>query len=89
VVPSAQVVPQEPPEPPVPPLLLADCSVKAAGAVVEARVAVAVPAVLEVVALAVVAAVLRAVHTQQVLAGLVVLAGHWYWSSEHETVCRC
>lgn len=69
-------------------LLLADCSVKAAGAVVEALRALVVQAVRAVVALVAVAARVAAAHTQPALAALVAMAGHWYWSSEHEALCR-
>jgi hypothetical protein len=69
-------------------LLLADCSVKAAVAVVEPRVARVVLAVRAVAAQVAVAARVAAAHTQQALAGLVAMAGHWYWSSEHEALCR-
>ena len=71
------------------PLLLpADCSVKAAGVAVVALLARVVLAVLEVAAQVAVAARVAAAHTQQVLAVLVVLAGHWYWSSDHAAICR-
>ena len=70
-------------------LLLADCSVKAAVAVVEARVALVVQVVLEAVALVAVAVLVAAPHTQQVLAGLVAMDGHWYWSFDHAAICCC
>ena len=70
------------------PLLLADCSVKAAGAVVEALRALVVQAVRVVAAQAAVVARVAAAHTQQVLVVSVVLAGHWYWSFDHAAICR-
>ena len=73
----------------VPLLLLADCSVKAAVVVVEALRALVVRAVQVVVALAAVVARVAAAHTELVLVVSVGMAGHWYWSSEHETVCSC
>jgi hypothetical protein len=70
-------------------LLRVVCSDRAAVAVVVAPVALAVLAVQEVEALAAAVAVLAAAHTQQVLAGLVVLAGLWYWSFDHAAICSC
>jgi heme/copper-type cytochrome/quinol oxidase subunit 1 len=70
-------------------LLLAACSAKAAEAVAVATLALVVLAVLEAVALAAAVAVLAAAHTQQVLAGLVVLAGLWFWSFDHAAICSC
>ena len=69
-------------------LLLADCSVKAAVVVVVALLARVVLAVLEVAAQVAVVARVAAAHTQQVLAVSVGMDGHWYWSSEHEAICR-
>ncbi len=73
----------------VPLRLLADCSVKAAGAVVVALVAPVVRAVRAVAAQAAVVARVAAAHTQQVLAALVEMAGHWYWSFDHAAICCC
>ena len=72
----------------VPLLLLADCSGRVAGAVVVARVALVVQVVQAVVDQVAVVALVAAAHTQQALAGLAVLAGHWYWSSDHAAICR-
>lgn len=70
------------------PLLLAACSVKAVVVVVVALVAPVVLVVQVVVVQVAVVARVAAAHTQQVLAGLVEVDGHWYWSSEHEALCR-
>jgi len=82
-------VPQAPPEPPVLLLLLADCSVKAAGVVVAVLRVLVVQVVRAVAAQVAVAARVAAAHTQQVLAGLAVLAGSWYWSFDHAAICSC
>ena len=70
------------------PLLLVDCSVKAVVVVVVALVAPVVQVVQVVAAQAAVAARVAAAHTQQVLVVSVVLAGHWFWSFDHEALCR-
>ena len=70
-------------------LLPVVCSAKAVAEVAAELVVLVVRAVLEAVALVAVVARVAAAHTQQVLAGLVAMDGHWYWSSEHETVCCC
>jgi len=70
-------------------LLLAGYSVKVAAVAVAVLLSLAVQAALAVVALAAAVAVLRAVHTQQALVVSVVLAGHWYWSSDYGSLCRC
>ena len=67
---------------------LADCSVKAAGAVVEARVVLAAVVVRAVAAQVAVVARVAAAHTQQVLVALAAMAGHWYWSFDHAAICR-
>lgn len=72
----------------VPLLLLADCSGRVAGAVVVARVALVVLAVQVVAAQVVGVARVAAAHTQQVLAALAAMAGHWYWSFDHAAICR-
>ena len=85
----AQAALPEPPELLVQPLLPVACSDKAAAVVVEAQQALVALVVQAVVALVVAVAVLAAAHTQQVLAGLVALAGHWYWSFDHAALCSC
>ncbi len=70
-------------------LLRVVCSDRAAAVVGEALLAQEVLAVLEVVALAAVVARVAAAHTRQVLAGLVGVVGHWYWSFDHAAICRC
>lgn len=70
-------------------LLRVVCSDRAVVAVVVAPVVLAVLAVQEVEDLAAAVAVLAAAHTQQVLAGLVVLAGLWFWSFDHAAICSC
>ena len=70
-------------------LLLADCSAKAAVVVVEVRLVLAAVAAQVVVAQVAVGVRVVAAHMQQVLVAWVAMAGHWYWSFEHETVCRC
>jgi len=70
-------------------LLLADCSGKVVGAVVEALLVQAVQAVQVVVVQVAAVAVLAAAHTQQVLAGLVGVVGLWYWSFDHAAICSC
>jgi len=70
------------------PLLLADCSVKAAGVVVAVLRVLVVQVVRAVAAQVAVVARVAAAHTQQVLAGLVVLVGLWYWSFDHAAICR-
>ena len=70
-------------------LLLADCLAKAVAEVAAELVVLVARAVLEAVALVAVVARVAAAHTQQVLAGLVALAGHWYWSFDHAAICRC
>lgn len=69
-------------------LLLAACSVRVAVVVAVARVVLVVRVVRAVAAQVAVVARVAAAHTQQVLAGLVEVDGHWYWSSEHEAICR-
>ena len=71
------------------PLLPVACSAKAVAEVAEELVVLVARAVLEAVALVAVVARVAAAHTQQVLAGLVALAGHWYWSFDHAAICRC
>ena len=85
----AQVALPEPLAQQAPLLLLADCSVKAAGAVVEARVARVVLAVRAVAAQVAAVARVAAAHTQQVLAALAAMAGHWFWSFDHAAICCC
>ena len=70
------------------PLLLVDCSGRAEALVVVALVAPVVQVVQVVAAQAAVVARVAAAHTQQVLVVSVVLAGHWYWSFDHEAICR-
>ena len=70
------------------PLLLAACSVKVAVAVLAVLLALVARAVLEAVAQAAVVAVVVAAHTRPAMVALVEMAGHWYWSSEHEALCR-
>jgi hypothetical protein len=70
-------------------LLRVVCSDRAAAVVGEALLAQAVPGVQAVAAQVAVAARVAAAHTQQVLAGLVVLAGLWYWSFDHAAICSC
>ena len=41
------------------------------------------------VALAEVAEVLRVPTLQQVAAVMVAMAGHWYWSFDYGSLCRC
>ncbi len=65
------------------------CSAKVVAAVGEALLVLVARAVLEAVALAVVVARVAAAHTQQVLAELVAMVGHWYWSFDHAAICRC
>lgn len=82
-------MPQAPPEPPVLLLLLADCSVKAAGAVVEARVGLVVQAVQAVVAQVVVVAEVAAARMLRVPEVLAAMVGHWYWSSDDGQIRCC
>ena len=70
------------------PLLLVDCSGRAEALVVVALMATVVLVARAVVAQVAVAAERAAVHTQQALAALVGMVGHWCWSSEHEAICR-
>ena len=70
------------------PLLLVDCSGRAEALVVVALVALVAQVVQVVAALVAVVAVVVAAHPQQVLAGLVALAGHWFWSFDHAAICR-
>ena len=70
------------------PLLLVDCSGRAGALVVVALVAPVVQVVQVVVVQVAVAVLVAAAHTQQVLVALVGMDGHWFWSSEHEALCR-
>jgi uncharacterized lipoprotein YajG len=70
-------------------LLLADCSVKAAVAVVEPRVARVVQAVQEVVVQVAVVARVAAAHTRPALVVSVGMDGHWFWSFDHAAICSC
>ena len=49
----------------------------------------AVPGVQAAEVLVVAAVAHHAVPTPLVLVVLVVLAGHWYWSSDYGSLCRC
>ena len=69
--------------------LLAACSDRAAAVVAEAQAGLVVLEAQEVEALAAAVAVLAAAHTQQVMAGLAVMAGHWFWSFDHAAICSC
>jgi len=71
------------------PLLRAGCLGKAEAGAVVVPLALAVLAVLEVAALVAVAVVLAVALTQQALVVSVVQAGHWYWSSDYGSLCRC
>ena len=71
------------------PLLRVGCLGKAAAVAAVVLLALAVRAVLAVAALAAVAAVQHAVHTPLALVVSVVMAGHWYWSSDYGSLCRC
>lgn len=55
----------------------------------EEQAALAVREVLEAVALAAVAVVQHAVHTPLALVVLAAMAGHWYWSFDYGSLCRC
>ena len=72
----------------VPLLLLADCSVKAVGAVVVAPLVLVVLAAQVVAALVVGVARVVAAHTQPAMVALVEMAGHWYWSFDHAAIGR-
>jgi hypothetical protein len=69
-------------------LLRVVCSDRAAAVVGEALLAQEVQGVQVVAAQVAVVARVAAAHTQQVLAGLVALAGLWYWSFDHAAICR-
>jgi len=70
-------------------LLLEACSAKAAAVVAVEMVELGVLVVLAVAALAAVAVVLAVALTQQALVVSVVMAGHWYWSFDYGSLCRC
>jgi len=83
------VAQQGQPEPPVLLLLRVVCSDRAAAVVAEAKSGLVVLEAQEVEDLAAAVAVLAAAHTQQVLAGLAAMAGHWYWSSDDGQIRYC
>ena len=70
-------------------LLRAGCLGKAAAVAAVVLLALVVLAVLEVAALVAVAVVLAVALTQQALVVSVVQAGHWYWSFDYGSLCRC
>lgn len=70
-------------------LLRVVCSDRAAAVVAEAQAGLVAQVVLEVEALAEAAVQAVAARTQQVLAGLVAMAGLWYWSFDHAAICSC
>ena len=68
---------------------LEDCSGRVEAAAVAVLLARAVRAVLEVAALVVAAVAQHAVHTPLALVVSAVMAGHWWWSSDYGSLCRC
>ena len=70
------------------PLLLVDCSGRAEVVVVVALMATVVQVVQVVVVQVAVVARVAAAHTRPAMVGLAAMAGHWYWSFDHEALCR-
>ena len=70
------------------PLLLVDCSGRAEALVAVAQVVMVVQVVRAVAALVAVVARVAAAHTRPAMVALAAMDGHWYWSAEHEAICR-
>lgn len=70
-------------------LLRAGCLDKVAAAVAVVVLAQEVLAVQAVAALAAAAVAQHAVHTPPARVVSAVMAGHWWWSSDYGSLCRC